>query len=99
MNILRGNKMDDLEKYLQEQLKNPEFKNEYDALAPEFELYRVLLEARKERGFSQSELSKLSGVTQADISRIENGKRDPSLSVAQRLAIALGYTIAFIPIK
>lgn len=91
--------MSDFQKYLEEQLKDPAFKKEYDALEPEFKFYELLQKARIERGFTQKELSKLSGVTQADISRIENGKRDPSLYVTQRLAMALGYTLCFVPFK
>ena len=91
--------MSDLQNYLEEQLKNPEFKKEYDALEPEFKFYELLLKARIERGFTQKELSKLSGVTQADISRIENGKREPSLYVAQRLALAMGYSLCFVPFE
>ena len=49
--------MDDMQKYLDEQLKNPEFKKEYDALEPEFALIRAILDARREKGITQKELS------------------------------------------
>ena len=39
---------------------------------------------------TQKELSNKTGITQADISRIENGTRNPSLSMMKRLAQGLG---------
>jgi len=46
-------------------------------------------DARVARGLSQRELSDLSGVRQADISRIERGAGNPTESTLQRLASAL----------
>lgn len=39
---------------------------------------------------TQKELSELTGITQADISRIENGTRNPSLAMVKRIAAGLG---------
>lgn len=39
---------------------------------------------------TQKELSERTGITQADISRIENGTRNPSLEMINRLARGLG---------
>lgn len=46
--------------------------------------------ARKARGLTQSALSELTGVPQADISRIERGAGNPTEAVLERLAVALG---------
>ena len=46
-------------------------------------------ERRIELGWTQAELSKRSGISQADISRIENGRLDVRWSTIQRIAIAL----------
>ena len=75
--------------YKAEQLQNPEVKKEYDALALEF----ALISARQEAGMSQQKLSQLAGVTQADISKIENGKGNPSIKTLQKLAAALHKTL------
>ena len=75
--------------YKAEQLQNPEVKKEYDALALEF----ALISARQEAGMSQQELSQLAGITQADISKIENGKGNPSIKTLQKLAAALHKTL------
>lgn len=83
----------------QELLKNPEVKAEYDALAPEFDIIQALIDARKQQNITQKELSERTGITQADISRIENGTRNPSLAMLKRLAKGIGMQlkVEFIP--
>ncbi len=82
--------MDDMQKYLDEQLENPEFKKEYDTLEPEFALIRAILDARREKGITQKELSERTGIAQSDISKLENGSANPSVKTLKRVAAALG---------
>ena len=42
--------------YLASQLKNPEFKKEYDALEPEFAIIQALIDAHNRSGVTQEEL-------------------------------------------
>lgn len=90
MRLERRIDMDDMQKYLDEQLKNPEFKKEYDALEPEFALIRAILNARREKGITQKELSERTGIAQGDISKLENGSANPSVKTLKRVAAALG---------
>ena len=53
---------------LNEQLKDPAFKREYDELEPEFAIINAIIDARKEMGLTQKQLTELTGITQADIS-------------------------------
>ena len=48
---------------------------------------------------TQKDLSAKTGITQADISRIENGTRNPSLSMVKKLAHGLGMQLKleFVP--
>ena len=69
-----------------EQMNIPAFKKEYDALEWEFNL----INERQKAGLSQQELSRKTGITQADISKIENGKGNPSIHTLQKLAKGLG---------
>lgn len=85
--------MDDMQKYLEEQLKDPEFKKEYDALEPEFAVVRAILEARREKGITQKDLSDLTGIAQGDISKLENGNANPSVKTLKRIASAMGKTL------
>lgn len=81
-------------KYRDEALKNnPELKAEYDALAPEYDIIQALIDARKDLNLTQKELSERTGITQADISRIENGTRNPSLNMMKRLAEGMGMVL------
>ncbi len=91
--------MSDLQKLSQELMQNPEFKREYDSLQPEMDIKRAILKARINAGLTQQELSAKSGISQADISRLEKGTRNPSIALLNRLAEALDSTlrIDFVP--
>ena len=86
--------------FLNEQLKDPDFKKEYDALAPEFSIIQAIIDARKSTGMTQKDLAEKTGITQGDISRLENGSANPSLKTLQRLAEGMGMTLKleFVPI-
>ena len=78
-------------KYRDEALdNNPELKVEYDSLAPEYDIIQAMIDARKGLNMTQKDLSEITGITQADISRIENGTRNPSLNMMKRLAAGMG---------
>lgn len=76
--------------YKKEILKNDEIKSEYDALAPEYDIIEAMIIARKNLNITQKDLSEKTGINQADISRIENGTRNPSLKMLKKLASGLG---------
>lgn len=56
----------------------------------------VIYSARKARNLRQSDLAELSGVAQADISRIERGQIAPTVPTLLKLADALGVQIQFV---
>ena len=82
--------MTTLEEFLAKQMKDPEFKKEYDALEPEFEIIQAMIDARKNSGMTQKELADKTGIAQSDISKIENGNANPSIRTLQRLAKGMG---------
>ena len=45
---------------------------------------------RRERGLTQQELGRRSGLSRSFLSHVENGKRVPSLSSLTRISAALG---------
>lgn len=53
------------------------------------ELGTILNEARIVQGYSILELSEITGISPSHISRIETGKRNPSVKMLQKLAIEL----------
>ena len=85
--------------FKEEMLSNQEIKEEYDALQPEFDIIQAMINARKQQNITQKELAERTGITQADISRIENGTRNPSLEMLKRLAAGIGMRlkVEFIP--
>ncbi len=84
---------------LAEQMNDPEFRAEWDALEPERQIIRAMLEGRAEREVTQKELAEATGIAQADISRLENGTANPSLRTLKRLADGLGMRLKleFVP--
>ena len=85
--------MTTLDDFLNEQLKDPEFRKEYEALQPEFEIKRAMIEARRNSGMTQKQLADKTGIAQADISKLETGNANPSLKTLQRLAAGMGMRV------
>ena len=82
--------MSDLQKYLEKQMEDPEFRAEHEATRVEFEVTRALIEARVSMNMTQKELAERSGIRQSNISRIENGTCSPTIATLQSLARGLG---------
>lgn len=60
---------------------------EYDI---DVEVRDLVISARSTANLTQKQLAQRSGVSQANISKIENGNYQPSLSTLKRIAGALG---------
>ena len=78
------------DQYKEQLLKDPEFKQAYDDLAPEYQIIRAMIAARQELQISQQDLSQRTGINQSHISRLENGNYNPSLKFLKRVAAGLG---------
>lgn len=91
--------MKTLNEFMEEQLKDPEFKREYEKIQPEMDVIRALVDARISQNLTQKQLSERTGINQADISKLENGTRNPSLNLLKRLADGMGMVlkIEFVP--
>lgn len=88
-----------LETALAEKMKNPNFRSEFEALEPEFAIIQAIINARKSKNITQLQLSKLTGITQADISKLETGNANPTIKMLQRLASGMDMNIKveFVP--
>ncbi|ADU24430.1 helix-turn-helix domain-containing protein [Ruminococcus albus] len=82
--------MTNFNELLAEQMKDDEFRREYEALEPEFTIMQAMIDARNSSGLTQKQLSDRSGIAQGDISKLENGNANPSIRTLQRLANAMG---------
>lgn len=96
--MVNNMKFDD---YLQGQLENPDFKKEWDDIQPEMDVIRAMIDARIEQNLTQKELAARTGIDQSDISKLENGTRNPSLKLLKRLAHGMGMQlkIEFVPMQ
>ena len=85
---------------LSEQMKDPEFCAEWEALEPERQIIRAIIEGREANDLTQKQLSEATGIAQADISRLENGTGNPSIRTLKRLAAGLGMhlKLEFVPL-
>ena len=86
--------MSDLQELADELMQDPEFIKEYEAMQPEMNITRAILDARANAGMTQMELSQKSGISQTDIRRLEKGTRNPSLNLLKRLAEAMDSTLS-----
>lgn len=59
--------------HLKEELKDPEFKKLFDEEKKILELSMRILEYREKNKLSQKELSQRAGITQQQLSKLENG--------------------------
>ena len=72
------------------ELRDSEVREAYEALEAEFTLAREVLELRTEHDLTQRELAERMGTSQPAIARIESGNyRNASLAFIRRLADAL----------
>ena len=85
--------------FLTEQLQDEEFRREYEAIQPEMDVIKALIDARTSRNLTQEELAKRTGVHQSDICKLEKGVRNPSIKLLRRLADGLDMIlkIEFVP--
>jgi DNA-binding XRE family transcriptional regulator len=78
--------------------KNPAARKSLEQFEAECKIRRELLNARKQKKITQSELQEISGLTQQTISRIEtNNDISPSLTNLIRYVNAIGYEIVLQP--
>jgi Predicted transcriptional regulator with C-terminal CBS domains len=76
--------------YKQNALKDNEFRKEFEALAPQYEIIKSVIAARIEQNITQAELAKLVNTKQSNISRLESGNSNPSIEFLGKIAGALG---------
>lgn len=91
--------MSEFQDFLNEQLQDDGFKREWEDVQQEMDVIRAIVDARISQNLTQKELAERTGINQADISKLENGTRNPSLKLLKRLADGMGMTLKleFVP--
>lgn len=82
--------MRDAEELKQELLKNPEVRQAYEALEPEYKLARSLIKARLDKKLTQAQLAEKAGISQVMVARLESGTNNSTVSTISRVATILG---------
>ena len=65
----------------------------------ELEIIRATIAARKNAKLTQKELSKMSGIKQPSIAKIEKLARSPQTSTLIKLLYPMGYKLKVVPIN
>lgn len=82
-----------LQEYKEKKLQDPEFAKAYEEVQPEMKVVRAIIEARTSQNLTQKELAEKTGINQTEISKLENGTRNPSIRLLQRLADGMGMVL------
>jgi transcriptional regulator with XRE-family HTH domain len=63
------------------------------------DIIQAIIDARISQNLTQKELAQRTGIQQSEISKLENGERNPSLKLLQRLAEGMDMTLklCFVP--
>ncbi len=70
-------------------MTDPEFREEYEALEPEYKLAAAMIRLRLAKGLTQAQLAELLNTKQESIARLESGSPLPSLSTVKKVADVL----------
>ncbi|GHV58841.1 hypothetical protein AGMMS49579_26440 [Spirochaetia bacterium] len=75
---------------LKSEMKDEQFRKEYEQLEDEFNLAEEVLKLRQKQNLSQNDLAKIAGTSQSAIARLESGKyQNVSLSFLRKIGKAL----------
>lgn len=81
--------------HIADSLKDPEFRAEYERLAPYEELARMVIMRRAALGLTQAELASRMCTTASAVSRIESGQHATNAQTLKKLAEAFGVRAVF----
>lgn len=76
--------------WLDEELKDPEFKRLYDESSVKWRVAMQIVEARQRANLTQGELARQIGDRQQNISRIESGEQNITVGTLNKIAKAVG---------
>ena len=73
-----------------EMMKDPEYRAEYEATQPAFDLMKALIGARVHSGLTQEQIAERMGTTQSAVARLEGWSANPSVKTLRKYAEATG---------
>lgn len=81
--------MDDLQKHIEENMNDNEFRKLWDESEQQYQISRQLISLRIARGLTQKDLAEKVGTSQSVIARIENGEQNITINTLNKLTNAL----------
>ena len=89
-------KLESVEEHLQEKLKDPSFREAYELEELKGKIALFVIQSRIKNKLSQRQLAKCAGITQQEVSRIENGEIGTLRMLCKVLyALGCGVEISF----
>lgn len=87
--------MNDIQEYLKKALKDISLADEIiEKATPDYnineDIRKTLINERTNSGYTQKQLAEKTGLSQANISRIENGQASPSIATLKKIADSIG---------
>jgi DNA-binding XRE family transcriptional regulator len=76
--------------YLAKQLKDPEFKEAYDALEFDYDLIQAILEYRNKHKLTSKQFAKKVGISLSTMLRIETASGNIGLAILKKVTKVLG---------
>ena len=81
------------ERYLDQQLKDPEFKRGYEEEGRKLEVALQVIQLRKKKKMSQAALAKKIGTRQSNIARLESGQQNLTIEMLEKIARAFNQNL------
>lgn len=79
-----------LKEWLDEELKDPQFRRHYDEAALKWGVAMEIVEARQRAKMTQGQLAQRIGDRQQNVSRIESGEQNVTVGTLGKIAQAVG---------
>ena len=86
-----------VDRHLERKLKDPLFKELYELEMQKAQIAKLLITERSKRNLTQGQLVRKLGITQQQISKIENGNFT-DLKVIQKVLLTLGHSIRVVAV-
>ncbi len=86
-----------VDRHLEGKLKDPFFRELYELEIQKAQIAKLLIAERSKRNLTQGQLARKLGVTQQQISKIENGNFT-DLKVVQKVLLTLGHSIRVVAV-
>ena len=83
----------------EEWMKDPKYREAYEASEPQYELINALLDAHSHAEIDQEELARRMGIHVSAVIRLEGWRSNPSVNTLRRVAEATGtkLKVSFVP--